>query len=218
MTSTDQPPPSPVPAAPSPSHGLLLSRAPFEEVMAWAAKSVVPVVVAPLQGRTVLVPRGRPAVGAPYDDAATLCAARPAPQKLAPTIGCWVIDERAVITVQSGHWRRQVRWVVWDPERGVLRPPGVEIATPQQVVAAAGGGSRPELTSMLAERHHPPARMLTAVLAVLGLPGAELLLDPHAAEDLAGARVHEPDPKEVAYFEDAVKDAVLLRRELGVQG
>lgn len=198
------------------AHGILLSQAPVGELLAWAAKGVVPVVVAPLEGRTVLVPRGSPAVAAPYDDAATLCAARPAPTRLAPTLGCWVIDGRAVLTVQSRHWRRQVRWVVWDPERGVLRPPGVQIATPQQVVSAAGGGSRAELTSMLAERHHPPARLLSAVLAVLGLPGGPLLLDPASAEDLPHAQVHQPDPREVAYFEDAVKDAVLLRRELGV--
>lgn len=211
MTPTDPPRTA---AAP---HGILLLAGTVEDVAAWAARGVVPVVVAPLGDRTVLVPQDRPAVGAPYDDAATLCAARPAPARLAPTIGCWRIGERAVLTVQSRHRRRQVRWVVWDREVGVLRPPGIERASPRQVVAAAGGGSRAELTSMLAEQHHPPVRLLQAVLDILALPGAALLSDPRAAQDLPGARVLLPDRREVTYFEDAVRDAVLLRRELGVE-
>lgn len=209
---------------PEPSHppttvpGILLLAGPVEEVAAWASRGVVPVVVAPLGERTVLVPQDRPAVGAPYDDAATLCAARPAPARVAPTIGCWRIGERAVITVQSQRRRRrQVRWVVWDPEHGVLRPPGIEMASARQVVTAAGGGSRTELTSMLAERRHPPVRLLQAVLDILDLPGGALLVDPWAAQDLPDARLLLPDRREVTYFEDAVRDAVLLRRELGVE-
>ncbi len=198
-------------------HGVLLLSGAVDDVAGWAARGVVPVVVAPLGDRTVLVPQDRPAVGAPYDDAATLCAARPAPARLAPTIGCWRIGERAVITVQSRHRRRQVRWVVWDPEHGVLRPPGIQRASPHQVVAAAGGGSRAELTAMFGERHHPPVRLLQAVLDILALPGAALLSDPRAAQDLPDARVLLPDRREVTYFEDAVRDAVLLRRELGVE-
>ncbi len=198
-------------------HGILLLAGDVDEVAAWAARGVVPVVVAPLGHRTVLVPQDRPAVGAPYDDAATLCAARPAPARLAPTIGCWRIGDRAVLTVQSRHRRRQVCWVVWDPEHGVLRPPGIERASPRQVVAAAGGGSRAELTSMLAEQHHPPVRLLQAVLDILGLPGAPLLTDPRTAQDLPGSRLLLPDHREVSYFQDAVRDAVLLRRELGVE-
>lgn len=199
------------------AQGLLICAGPVEEVAAWAARGVVPVVVAPLGDRTVLVPQDRPAVGAPYDDAATLCAARPAPVRAAPTLGCWLIGERAVLTVQSRHRSRQVCWVVWDPERGVLRPPGIERATPRQVIAAAGGGSRAELTAMLAERHHPPVRLLQAVLEILALPGAGLLAEPRAAHDLPGAHALHPDQREVGYFEDAVRDAVLLRRELGAE-
>lgn len=183
--------------------------------MSWAAKGVVPVAVASIRGRTVLVPRGPSAAGPPYDDAAMLCAARPAPRRLTPTLGCWVIEGRAVLTVQLRHRKRQIRWVVWDPDLGVLRPPGLDVATPLQVIAAAGGGDREELTAMLAERRHPPVRLLGGVLAVLGLPGAHLLGDPAAADAMPEATVHVPDATQVAYFEDAVKDSLLLRRELG---
>ncbi|MGI8948262.1 MAG: hypothetical protein ACR2FV_09875 [Ornithinimicrobium sp.] len=213
MTPTERPGSRPAAV----TQGLLLTAGPVEEVADWAARGVVPVVVAPLGERTVLVPQDRPAVRAPYDDAATLCAARPAPVRAAPTLGCWLIGERAVLTVQSRHRRRQVSWVVWDPEHGVLRPPGIERASARPVVAAAGGGSRAELTAMLAELHHPPVRLLQAVLDILGLPGAHLLAAPRAAQDLPGARVLLPDRREVGYFEDAVRDAVLLRRELGAE-
>lgn len=192
-----------------------LSRAVTSDVDHWAAKSVVPVLVHRLGLHTVLVPRGRSAVGAPYDDAAMMCAARPSPIKLAPAIGFWVIDDRAVITVQSKHWRRQIRWVIWDPQVGVLRPPGVDIASPQQVLAAARGGNRNELVEMLAERRHPPQRLLSAIMNVLGLPGADVVLDPSLVESWESAHAHEPDDREVHFFEDAVKDAVALRRELG---
>ncbi len=198
-----------------PPVGLWLSRAMITDVDAWAAKSVVPVLVHRLGLHTALVPRGRSAVGAPYDDAAMMCAARPAPVKLSPAVGFWVIDDRAVITVQSKHWRRQIRWVIWDPQVGMLRPPGVDIASPQQVLAAAGGGRRDELIDMLAERHHPPQRLLSAVVNLLGLPGADVLLDAEAARSWEGVHTHEPDDREVDFFEDAVKDAVALRRELG---
>lgn len=190
----------------------------MRDVDLWAAKSVVPVTVNRIGLHTVLIPRGRSAVGAPYDNAATMCAARPAPIKLAPAIGLWVIDDRAVITVQSKHWRRRIRWVIWESALGMVRPPGVEIASPQQVLAAAGGGRREELVEMLGERHHPPQRMLAAVANVLGLPGADVLLDPGRAQLWDGAHDHEPAEREVHFFEDAVKDAVALRHELGLNG
>lgn len=214
MTPTERRTPRQPPAV---TRGLLLCAGPLQEVAAWAARGVVAVVVAPLGERTVLVPQDRPAVAAPYDDAATLCAARPAPVRAAPTLGCWLIGQRAVLTVQSRRRSRQVSWVVWDPEHGVLHPPGIERASPRQVVAAAGGGSRAELSAMLAERHHSPVRLLQAVLEILGLPGATLLADPLSAHDLPGAQILHPDQREVGYFEDAVRDAVLLRRELGVE-
>jgi len=197
--------------------GLWLCRGRIAEVNAWAARSVVPLLVARRGAHTAVVPQGYSAVGAPYDDAATLCAARPATTKVTPAIGFWVIEDRAVITVQARAWRRRIRWVIWDPERGVIRPPGVDIATPHQVLAAAGGGSRSELVEMLSERHHTPQRLLSAVVTVLDLPGADVLLDPAVAQTWQRGTRHEPDARQVEFFEDAVKHAVALRRELGLR-
>jgi hypothetical protein len=197
--------------------GLWLCRGRAREVNSWAAKSVVPVLVARRGAHTALVPRGSSAVSAPYDDAATLCAARPAPAKVAPAIGFWVIEGRAVITVQPRAWRRRIRWVIWDPELGVIRPPGVEVATPAEVISAAGGGSRRELVEMLAERQHTPARLLSGVVTILGLPGADVLLDPTVADAWQRSTRYEPDARQVEFFEDAVKHAVALRRELGLR-
>ncbi len=193
------------------------SRGNVRAVNVWAAKSVVPVLVARLGGHSVLVPRGRSAVGAPYDDAALICASRLAPGALAPAIGLWVIDDRAVITVQRGRWRRTLRWVIWDPARGMLHPDGVNSATPTQVLTAAGGGNRAELIDMLSERHHPPQRLLAAVAGVLGLPGSAALVDPDTPSTWKRGWEHDPQDREIRYFEDAVAGAVALRRELGMQ-
>ncbi len=195
--------------------GLWLSNGRLNSVNAWAATSVVPVLVTRIGLRTVVVPRGRSAIGSPYDDAATLCAARSAPARLAPAIGFWVIDERAVITVQASGWPRRVRWVVWEPARGVLRPPGVPAATPTQVLSAAGGGNRSDLVGMLAQRHLPPGHLLAGVVSLLDLPGAEVLLDPRVVEGWPRVHLHDPAAREIGYFEDSVKHTVALRRELG---
>ncbi len=194
------------------------SRGNVQAVNAWAAKSVVPVLVARLGGHSVLAPRGRSAVGAPYDDAALMCASRLAPTSVAPAIGLWVIDDRAVITVQEERrWRRTLSWVIWDPARGMLRPEGVDIATPTQVLTAAGGGNRDELIDMLNERLHPPRRLLSAVAGVLGLPGSAALVDPETPSTWKRVWEHDPEEREIRYFEEAVAGAVALRRELGMQ-
>lgn len=198
-----------------PPVGLWLSQGRLNDVNVWAAKSVVPVLVTRMGLYTALVPRGQSAIGAPYEDAATLCAARPAPRRVAPAIGFWVIDQRAVVTVQLASWRREMRWLVWDPDAGVVQPPGLPPAGPGQLLNAARGGSRRDLMDMLAERHHPPARLLAALVGTLGLPGAEVLLDPTAAEAWARVQVHDPAAREIQYFEDSVRHAVALRRELG---
>lgn len=210
MTPAQRPKP-PRPAVP---HGLWLTRGPFSDACSWAERAVVSTVAVPHQGRTLLTPRGGPKVSAPYEDAALLSAARVVPKTLAPAIGFWVIKDRAVLTVRNPGWRETTRWVVWDPELGVLRAPGLPRASTQQVVAAAGHGSRRELREMFAETQHEPVRLLCAVMAILSVPGAKVLTDPFSAEDLPGAKIFHPSSKSVHNFEDAVKDAVMLRHEL----
>ncbi|HLS40716.1 MAG TPA: hypothetical protein VK038_08140 [Ornithinicoccus sp.] len=212
------------PPAPAPHHGgdgragMLLLRGAVPDVTTWARKGVVPVTVAALEGWTVVLADGPSRAQPPYDDALTMLAARRVPARLRPALGFFVIDGRAVITAQSGpRHRRGPRWVVWDPDHGVLRPPGLPVAPPAQLVQAAGGGDRTELVEILRERHLDPARLLAAVTVTLGLPGGRLLVRPEEAAELEGAVAGEPDPVQVRYFDDAVRDAVQLRRELELE-
>lgn len=197
--------------------GLLLVRGAPPEVSAWARRGVVPVTVAPLPGWTAVLPNGPSLAGAPYDDALTVLAARHVSPKIGPALGFFAIGGRAVITVQTRSLRRRIRWVVWDPTRGIQRPPDLEVAPPSMLLRVAGGGSKRELVEILAERHLAPHKLLAAVTAVLELPGGRLLIDRGGVDDLAGAIDREPSGAEVAYFEDAVRDAVLLRRELELE-
>lgn len=198
-----------------PSAGLLLLRGQLSEVVSWARRGIVPVAVAPLEGWTAVLPNGDSHAAAPYDDALTVLAARRVPPRLRPALGFFVIDGRAVITAQERPRRRRAHWVVWEPERGLVRPPGLDIAPPSSLLRIAGAGSRSELVEIMLERHIAPARMLAAVVAVLGLPGPRLLVDPAGGADLPGRVEREPGDRQVAWFEDAVRDSVLLRRELG---
>lgn len=203
--------------APAPT-GLVLAAGPRGEVAAWAGAGVVPVTVAPLAGWTVVVGRGHSRASAPYSDGALVLAARALSAKAAPGLGFFQIGGRAVITLHPPGRRRAVRWVVWEPQTGLLRPPGLDLAGPGEImgVARCGAQVRDELVDLLHETRVRPGRMLQAVMATLELPGARLVEDPDHVDTLPGATPHPPDDKQVAWFEDAVRDSVQLRRELGL--
>lgn len=211
MTPTDLPGPE------LPGAALVLAAGPRPEVDAWVAGGVQPTTVAPLEGWTVVVARGGSPVDEPYDDAALLLAARALSPKAGPGLGFFEIEGRAVITVHHASRRRGVRWVVWEPETGLLRPPGLPLAGPSEIAAVAGCSPevRDELVELLHELRVRPARMLQAVMATLELPGTRLVEDAALADLLPGAVQHVPDDQQVVWFEDAVKDSVRLRRELG---
>lgn len=215
-TSTDQPCSAEAPRGEVP-RGLLLLRGPREEVATWAARTVVPVVVAPAAPWTVAVLAGEAPVGPPYDQPALLLAGRPVPSRAGPAMGFFEVDGRAVVTVQGAGRRRTPRWVVWEPDVGLLRPPGLEMAGPAEMVRLAGAAPevRNELVDLLHETRSRPLRMLQAVMATLSLPMARLLAEPERAESLEGAQRYEPQGREVDRFEDGVADSVRLRRELG---
>lgn len=197
--------------------GLLLAAGARPEVDAWAAGTVVPVTVLPRDRWTLIVARGASRAEAPYDDGALVLASRALTAKAGPGLGFFEIDGRAVVTVHPGGRKRAVRWVVWEPETGLLRPPGLELAGPAEVVRIAGAAPevRDELVELLHETRVRPARMLQAVMATLGLPGARLLEEPQRADEAEGATHHTPDPQQVEWFDDAVRDSVRLRTELG---
>ncbi|AXH95043.1 hypothetical protein [Ornithinimicrobium avium] len=218
MTSPADPAsPRTVPAR-SVSRGLLLLAGAPTEVADWAARSVVPLFLVPTGEWTGATVAGDSRVAAPYDDAATVLAARPVPGRAGPALGFFQIEGRAVLTVHAYGRRRGPGWVVWEPDAGLLRPPGLQLAGPAEIVRVAGAAPevRDELVDLLHETRARPLVMLQAVLATLGLPLARLLEDPAAAGSLEGVTRHEPRPREVGWFEDAVADGVRLRRELGV--
>lgn len=200
-----------------PDAALVLAAGARPEVDAWVRGSVVPVTVVPLDRWTAVVARGASHTDEPYDDGALLLAARALAGRAGPGLGFFVIDGRAVITAHPEGRRKGPRWVVWEPEVGLLRPPGLELAGPGEIVAIAGCPPvvRDELVELLHETRVRPARMLMAVMATLELPGARLVEQPAHADSLPGATDHRPDPRQVGWFEDAVKDSVRLRRELG---
>ena len=203
--------------------GVLLAAGPRAEVDVWVAGTVVPVTVVPGDRWTTVLLRGPSAAEPPYDDGPLVLASRALAPKAGPGLGFFVIDDRAVLTVHPRGRRRATRWVVWEPESGLLRPPGLELAGPAEVVTVAGAGTgeagrrdvRDELVELLHETHVRPARMLQAVMATLGLPGARLLENPDAADAVEGATTHTPDRRQVGWFDDAVRDSVRLRHELG---
>lgn len=204
-------------AAETVPRGLVLLAGAAGEIGEWAARSVVPLVVVPSGEWTGVAVAGGSRVGAPYDDAATVLAARPVPGRAAPALGFFEIEGRAVMTVHAHGRRRGPGWVVWEPDHGLLRPPGLQMAGPAEMVRVAGAPPqvRDELVDLLHETRARPVMMLQAVLATLGLPLAGVLAEPSAAGRMDGASRHEPRPREVGWFEDAVADGVRLRRELG---
>lgn len=205
-------------SAPDPTDvAIVLAAGARPEVDAWVGASVMPVTVVPLAPWTAVVGRGPSRTVAPYDDGRLVLAARALGPKAGPGLGFFVIDGRAVVTVHAPGRRRAVRWVVWAPEIGLLRPPGLDLAGPGEMVSVAGCQPtvRDELVELLHEVRVRPERMLQAIMATLELPGTRLVEHPELAAELPGAVEHQPDPRHVGWFDDAVKDSVRLRRELG---
>ncbi|MGO0577497.1 hypothetical protein [Ornithinimicrobium panacihumi] len=214
MTSTSPTPHGDASDAPA---GLLLVGGPRGEVDSWVRRGVVPAVVAHVPGWTLVVASGDSELGPPYDDPTLLLAGRPVPEKVAPALGFFDIDGRAVITVHGPGRRRATGWVVWEPEVGLLRPPGLPLAGPAEITSVAGAPpeARDELVDLLHETRARVRPMLQAVMATLHLPAARIITEPRTAIHLPGAVRHDPNPKEIALFDDAVADSVRLRRELG---
>jgi hypothetical protein len=168
--------------------------------------------VVPLGDWTAVLPTERRSrAEPPYDDAVAVLAARPVPRRLRGAVGFFTVDDRAVMTVQGPGWRASIRWLVWAPGDGVVRAPHLELARPSDLVAAAGRGADPRAVArVVAERHGSADRLITELLAVLGLPGSDLV---GPGIGLRG-QVVAPTAQAVARFDARMAEQARHRNEL----
>ncbi len=193
--------------------GLLLLRGEPNNVARWVSRGLVACHVVPLQGWTGVVP-AEPAsrAEAPYDDAVTLLAARPVNHRNRAALGFFAFDGRAVVTVQPGGWRAVHRWLVWEPGRGPVRTPRLDVARPADLVTVAGAGQRVrarEVADLLGDPRGDAATLLADVMGVLGLPGVGLL----TGEDDPDGRLVEPAGSAVARFDALMHEDARHRAE-----
>ncbi|KQU66258.1 hypothetical protein [Phycicoccus sp. Root101] len=194
------------------SRGLLLVRAKPGPVSGWVRRGLVACDVVPLGEWTALLPAERSSrARAPYDDAVTVLAGRPVPLRLRPSIGVFVIDHRAVVSLQAKGFRAGHRWLVWEPENGPLRTPGLDPARPPELVAAAHSRTSPSAVhAVLKDGSGDALRYLRRVLEVLSLPGGDLL----APSDHPRGQVVAPTAQAVARFESRMAEQAQHRAEL----
>jgi hypothetical protein len=183
---------------------MLLLRGRPDAVAAWARRGLVPVHVVPLDGWTAVLPAGPSQATPPYDDTITTFAGRPVTSRLRAVIGLFAVDGNAVITVHPSGWRAVQRWFVWSPGQGLVQPRRLAAGRPADLVTAAGtrdGAARRGVRDVLVDGGGDAHGVLGQLLALLALPGSDLLdgrRDPAAAQ---GAELVEPGEQHVARFE-----------------
>ena len=181
----------------------------------------MPVHVVPLEGWTAVLPAGPSRAMPPYDDTLKALAGRPVSPRLRSAIGFFAVDGNAVVTVHPFGWRAIQRWFVWSPGHGVVRPRHLAAGRPVDLIAAAGtrdgtrdGVLRRDIRNTLLEPGGDADRVLGALLALLSLPGSELLdggKDPVVAQD---SSLVEPGEQYVARFERIISDQAHHQAEL----
>ena len=140
-----------------------------------------------------------------------MLAARPVPRRLRSALGFFTIDGRAVLTVQGQGWRPVVRWLVWEPGTGLVRAPDLELARPSDLLAAAGRHGDPRaVADVVATRDGRADVIITDLLSVLGLPGADLV---GPGVGLRG-QVVAPTAQAVARFDARMAEQARHRSEL----
>ncbi|HET8600692.1 MAG TPA: hypothetical protein VFL99_10230 [Segeticoccus sp.] len=204
-----------VTAASRRSHGLLLSRGPAVTVTSWARRGVVPVRVHELEPWVAVVPDGPSAARPPYDESLRVLAARPVASRMRPSVGCFVIDRAAVVTVHPPGWRPVQRWVLWHPDHGVARVPDLPLARPGDIARAVGAPAR-TTEGVVRDALRTPApdalTLLEGLMEVLRLPGFRLLAAARGAA--AVGTLVEPEPRHVDRFERTVHHEAFMRAEL----
>ena len=197
---------------------MILLRGEPDAVATWAARGLVPVHVVPLDGWTAVLPAGPSRAIPPYDDTLKALAGRPVASRLRSAIGLFAVDGNAVVTVHPSGWRAIQRWFVWSPGHGVVRPRRLAAGRPADLTAAAGtreGSARRAVLDLLVDGGGDAHRVLGDLLALLSLPGSDLLeggQDPAASH---GSILVEPSERHVARFERIVYDQALRRADPG---
>ena len=194
------------------ARGLLLVRAKPGPVSGWVRRGLVACDVVPLGEWTALLPAERASrASAPYDDAIAVLAGRPLTLRLRPALGFFVVDHRAVISLQPRGLRPSHHWLVWEPGTGPVRTPGLSVVRPPELVAAARSRtSASAVHQVLKDDSGDAPGLLRRVLEVLALPGTDLLTPSDAPRGLVVA----PTAQAVARFESRMAEQAQHRAEL----
>lgn len=209
--------------------GFVLAPCSPQAAIGWARRGLGPVVVAPLDGWSVVVPAGYPRARAPYDDPVRTLAGRPVARRMRPALGFFHVGRQAVVTVNPARVWSPTRWLIWTPRDGAVPPQGLPPARPSDLAAAArdsaagasaalGAGESRDVETRLREIFGSGAssapQVLTEALRVLGLPGAPLLTGDLDPTTLAHARVVTPAPRHARAFDRLVADEQRYRTEM----
>jgi hypothetical protein len=195
---------------------LLLAGEP-DRVASWAHRGLLPVHIVPLNNWTAVLPAGPSRAMPPYDDTLTSLAGRPVASGLRPAMGLFAVEGLAVISAHRSGWRATQRWFMWSPGEGVVQPQLLPAGRPGDLVAAAGTrdkAARRGVRDILRDGGGDAPGLLAQLLAVLALPGSDLLdggQDPAAAP---GSSRVEPGEHHLARFDRIVNDEVRHRAEL----
>ena len=196
---------------------MLLLQGGADPVAAWAQRGLMPVHVVPLEGWTAVLPAGPSHAMPPYDDTLQTFAGRTVPSRLRSAVGLFAVDGNAVISVHPSGWRVIQRWFVWSPGEGLVQPRQLAAGRPADLTAAAGtrdGAVRRRVWDLLLDGGGDALGLLGELLALLALPGSDLLnggRDPVAGP---GSTIVAPGEQHVARFEKIISDEARHRAEL----
>ena len=196
---------------------MLLLRGEPDAVATWARRGLVPVHVVSLDGWTAVVPAGPSRAMPPYDDSLKALAGRPVASRLRSAIGLFAVDGNAVVTVQPSGWRAIQRWFVWSPGQGIVRPRRLAAGRPADLTAAAGtrtAAVRRAVLDLLVDGRGDARGVLADLLALLSLPGSDLLEGARDPAASPGSTLVEPSERNVARFERVIHDQALHRSQL----
>jgi hypothetical protein len=196
---------------------MLLLQGEPDPVASWAERGLLPVHIVPLEGWTAVLPAGPSHARPPYDDTLKTLAGRPVPSRLRSAIGLFAVDGNAVISVHPSGWRAAQRWFVWSPGEGLLQSQELVSGRPADLTAAAGTrvrGARRRVREILLDGGGDAQGLLDDLLAMLALPGSDLLDGRQDPKATPGSSLVEPGDEHVARFEKVISDEARHRAEL----